>query len=618
MVAGSRCASAARSRLAASSRGASIRIDARCRRIARAAEDRSGPGIGCWSSRRRGRSVDIQTAGLCAQARLPSGSRPPNVIPKPTEAVEVMPDHHPASRGVKLLAILTLAQAVAFSVALLFAPRWAATAMMTDDAYYYLKIAQNIIDGAGATFDGFEATNGFHPLWMLLVCGLVSICGSGGAFAVSALLLLNSAIAFTSVWVAFRIVRDRLAPGFEWCAVGLFLLPNVWLGLTNGMETGLLSLLVLVFVHQVVFHDALDPSKSAGPTCRLGALLGCILLARLDSAFVLLAVGVVTILICVVERLPFAVLFRRSFWLGGSALLVSAPYFWWNVSTFGSPMPISGAVKSTMPCVREELALHTDLGVGVVIVMAVVVATLVLLVVGLRRGATAGQWLRSPFPVIALGATLHLIHAWLFLDWGVYWWHFAAAAILLPVIVPAVLGVLVGRDRERIRRWLYAGAVGVAAASLLVLVLVTRNKSERHLGWLEAAEWAKSSTPADAAFALKDAGLFSYFAERQVVNLDGKASGVGYLAAMESGTVIDYLKARDIAFLADIESTYHEGFDTIYLPRAGVPGLLLRVPDRLEVYRSSPAPLRAFGAASHEGIASFVIWRFDASAITVR
>src|SRR5512145_2884009 len=42
--------------------------------------------------------------------------------------------------------------------------RW----FVRDDAYYYFKVAQNIAEGHGSTFDGINLTNGYHPLWMLI------------------------------------------------------------------------------------------------------------------------------------------------------------------------------------------------------------------------------------------------------------------------------------------------------------------------------------------------------------------------------------------------------------------------------------------------------------------
>ena len=41
-----------------------------------------------------------------------------------------------------------------------------------DDFFYYLKIADQILAGHGISFDGLHATNGFHPLWLVVVLAL--------------------------------------------------------------------------------------------------------------------------------------------------------------------------------------------------------------------------------------------------------------------------------------------------------------------------------------------------------------------------------------------------------------------------------------------------------------
>ena len=47
-----------------------------------------------------------------------------------------------------------------------------------DDAYYYFKIASNITQGFGITFDTINPTNGFHPLWMLVLLPLFALITS--------------------------------------------------------------------------------------------------------------------------------------------------------------------------------------------------------------------------------------------------------------------------------------------------------------------------------------------------------------------------------------------------------------------------------------------------------
>src|ERR1700738_3382043 len=38
-----------------------------------------------------------------------------------------------------------------------------------DDFFYYLKVAQNLSRGLGSTFNGIVPTNGYHPLWFLVL-----------------------------------------------------------------------------------------------------------------------------------------------------------------------------------------------------------------------------------------------------------------------------------------------------------------------------------------------------------------------------------------------------------------------------------------------------------------
>ena len=48
-----------------------------------------------------------------------------------------------------------------------------------DDAFYALRLPQNIAAGHGPTFDGLHSTNGFHPLWTVVLCLLSRVCPAG-------------------------------------------------------------------------------------------------------------------------------------------------------------------------------------------------------------------------------------------------------------------------------------------------------------------------------------------------------------------------------------------------------------------------------------------------------
>jgi hypothetical protein len=43
------------------------------------------------------------------------------------------------------------------------------TKNLPDDAFYYFEMAQRLAAGGGVSVDGINPTNGFHPLWLLLI-----------------------------------------------------------------------------------------------------------------------------------------------------------------------------------------------------------------------------------------------------------------------------------------------------------------------------------------------------------------------------------------------------------------------------------------------------------------
>src|SRR5258708_12830213 len=50
--------------------------------------------------------------------------------------------------------------------------------MPRDDFYYYLKVAQNLAHGRGSTFNGIVPTNGYHPLYLLVIAAICRFTNS--------------------------------------------------------------------------------------------------------------------------------------------------------------------------------------------------------------------------------------------------------------------------------------------------------------------------------------------------------------------------------------------------------------------------------------------------------
>ncbi len=481
-------------------------------------------------------------------------------------------------------------------------PEAAVLGMATDDAFYYFEIADSIAKGGGSSFDGIAPTNGYHPLWML--CGVAASWILDPLHAAALLLALGAVLGLATMIGVRRLLARELRPAHALLGMLLLLLPHALTAMLNGIETSLALLACLILAAFVALRGALDPASPHRDGAILGALLGFAFLSRLDSMFLALAAGGLTLLHAVFGLASWPRVLARSALMGTTCLLVAGPYLLWNAESFGHLMPVSGAVKSTFPALRSSLGLEGDSALGLALLLASVAATGVVVAYDVRRARSAGPALRSPLVLLCLGCAGHFAHIYLFMGWGVNWWHFALYGLALALAVPAALARILPSLGTR---WIAVGAALVVAVSVAAQLRQVQQRFARHGAWREAALWARASTPPDAVFALKDAGVFSYFSERRVVNLDGKANSFAYKDYLERGDVERYLDSVGVSYVADVGAQCHaDGLCPINIPRPNREAAALAVSARDEVYRSAPYGGRLMAGDDQR----LVIWRY--------
>jgi len=499
----------------------------------------------------------------------------------------------------------------AYALVVLWRPHEAVLSLFSDDAFYYFEIARNVIAGHGCSFDGIAPTNGFHPLWMLVVLAVFAPFGAGATAPLAAMLLVCGAIAVTTLALIHRTAERYIAPRTGFLAVSAALLPILLTAMINGLETGLQLLLATALCRACYRHRLLAADAPPARLAVLGVFIALVTLARLDGVFLVVA-ALAMVLIGSRGRSPGARL-AQLLALGGAFSLTLAPYLVWNVVVFGHLTPSSGAAKSAFPALDARLSLSGDELWGALLLAALWASVIVARVRWpWRRAATpvaetGVRFTASPLTLIAVASTLHFAHVVLFLTWGVYWWHFTLYALGLALSAGAALSSLAG-GRARIARW----AVVTVGALLIGFSLWSKArelpvKAMQHAGWYDAARWARDHTGEDDVFALVDAGLFGYFSQRHVVNLDGKANSYDYLQRVDEGTVEEYLAEVGTRYVANIRVRYVDGRSRIYIPRVNRPGVVLEMQQAWEVYRSVPIPsdLPRFGPVP---TSSFVIW----------
>ena len=128
---------------------------------------------------------------------------------------------------------------------------------LVDDAFFYFGIAKNIAAGNGATFDGSIMTNGFHPIYALLLVPIFWFSLGNPEIPVHVALTILSVFNVLTGYIIFLIVRKisgRIAGLF-----GAFLWlfnPFVILIALNGVEVG-----VAVFFISLCIYVHLEDKK---------------------------------------------------------------------------------------------------------------------------------------------------------------------------------------------------------------------------------------------------------------------------------------------------------------------------------------------------------------------
>ncbi len=207
-----------------------------------------------------------------------------------------------------------------------------------DDLLYYLKVAQNLAQGNGSTFNGMVATNGYQPLWFLVLTVLSRATRNPTAI-LTFLALTDFFAALLTFLLARRLVEST---GVRPLVVFAFAAWTTLYSLTlffYGMETTLTVPLMLGVI--CLLRDVAWLTRSARHTFVFGLLLSGMVLSRIDTLIFggLLLAGILLFpsLRCLVRpRLVLGLL------LG---LLPIAIYFGINHLLFQTWLPVSGMAK---------------------------------------------------------------------------------------------------------------------------------------------------------------------------------------------------------------------------------------------------------------------------------
>lgn len=335
---------------------------------------------------------------------------------------------------------------------------------VVDDGYYYLGIAANLADHGRSTLDGVTLTNGYQPLWLLVLAALAAVVGTGTWTLFVATTALIAVIAAAGVALALIWRRTPSAPiayvAAASLAIAILAYPTVFL---SGMEP---VLALLAFVPLLVWVERAPDQR---PLAALSALLALIFLTRLDG---LAVTGSMAALIAC-ERGSTRLRAARLAKLGCIVVPVAAGYFLINLWLFDSAVPVSGLAKqlgaphfANWGTLRYALGLQRPLQV-------LTAFWLLLELLSWRSGGWTPTFLKSLLVLVTAAVAQSLYYA-AFSGWHTWPWYIWLSALSFAALVARVMHLAMRLlERQRV--------VGLAVPVLIALLAMEADKALSHV-----------------------------------------------------------------------------------------------------------------------------------------
>jgi hypothetical protein len=404
--------------------------------------------------------------------------------------------------------------------------------ILTDDAYFYVKIAWNLGGGRGSTFDGLHVTDGYHLLWAWMLASVSAAIGWLTAdpwFHLGAMLWVY----FMLCWaIALTFGRSRL----DW-----LLLLSVGVVFKVMMETTLLSLVLLACA-----HEYLEPPPRRRRWGR-AALCALMPLVRIDAALIAGILALSPLFGDARNGEPDRPRWTRwrSVALELAAVAAGAALqLLLHFHLFGRWRTVSMELKGfeSVPMLARLQSNLTGLYLQ---------NSLSLMVFAMLWGLAIAAALRQPrrqrsraLVVLAAPAAFVLFH--LVANIVINYWYFVPAAYLHVWYF-----LRYAPHRARALGRIGRGAIAMVLLLFLAKWMVDTQIRGRQHEWARAfVEELKQRVPPDEPiFQIDASGWVGWFSERKVINGDGLVNDHAYAERLSAGALAGYLDEQHIRYI---------------------------------------------------------------------
>ncbi len=395
----------------------------------------------------------------------------------------------------------------------------------SDDTYFYLKTALNFSSGKGSSFDGINLTNGYHPLWFLILSFYYFMIGL--ILNTSLELLLRLTFVFItimnvlSIYLLIKVV-DKLSlfkSKFTLYGFIIITLPFTFFYVL-GTEKNITVLLFILYTYLFVIDNE---SKNTFWKAR-AITLALIFLSRIDLGIIAGA-----ILILFESRfLNKNKIFRMLLIFIVTVLI----YAFINKMVFGIYSSVSSKYKFSLDVISNLQFFPTPFSNPIDFGMLNIFLVGGLAYFVIIKFYKSELKRNNLFELLFIISFVFLLSNLLFNKQGVREWYY-----IFPVFTSLILFFTVV-DKLNLARLLFYVVVIVTG---IYFTLFRINYYNHDSAYSFAKELKQKVKKSEIVFQIDYSGIIGFFSERTVVNGDGLINSYDYYKVLKNNQLMQYL-----------------------------------------------------------------------------
>ncbi len=459
----------------------------------------------------------------------------------------------------------------------------------TDDSFYYFTIARNLAFGNGVSFDGITVTNGFQPLWLILITPIFYLAKFDLYLPLRLTILLSSLIFSALLFVLMKTLQDfSISKNARWMAIFLFMLSPSTILLNPDLNTFLwlsgtefvLTALILSLLFKLSFSFKGD---NYSEYLLLGSLSGLALLSRLDSILIIFSFPLYLIFI----SKKFKLSVKNIFFYGLPPLIIVLPYLFYNYLNFSEFVPVSGQtkaywndigntvfgnlfdnifnlIKAFIPSLWNQKMLLSWLLIFKSLAVLITYTLLFFWVV--KKYVTKS----AVYVSLIFFFSFSLLHFSFYMkSFGLIetkYWYWGYEYIISFFLVAHLIDDLWNRFIIYKLKGKYFFIFCFCLSPLLFAFDLSKIiKSSEHYYYLDRKVFLETTTKSTDIIGTPNAGALGYLTDRTIVNIDGLVNSYEYLQAQKDGTDLIFLRKIGVnKFFFSKGSLLYEPYKTTY------------------------------------------------------